>query len=154
MPGTSRGSRSSAYATSSRSCSRTRSGPSSRARFERLGDDRWLAHVLDTQARVALARGAHDDALRLGHEALDRADKTANDNAAIDAQLTIARTHVAMREASAALEWYERAAASARRLAAPQARLREVLGEWAELLANAGEHQKAFEMMREALKGG
>jgi transcriptional regulator with XRE-family HTH domain len=127
---------------------------SSRARFERLGDDRWLAHVLDTQARIALARGAHDDALRLGHEALNRAEQTSNENAAIDAQLTIARTEVAMQKTPDALEWYERAAASARRLAAPQARVREVLGEWAELLANAGEHQKAFEMMREALKSG
>ena len=127
---------------------------SSRARFERLGDERQLAHVLDTQARVALARGAHDDALRLGHEALDRATRTSNESAAIDAQLTIARTRVAMGKTSEALGWYERAAASARRLSAPQARIREVLGEWAELLANAGEHQKAFEMMREALKGG
>jgi transcriptional regulator with XRE-family HTH domain len=127
---------------------------SSRARFERLGDDRWLAHVLDTQARVALARGAHDDALRLGHEALDRAEQTSNENGTIDAQLTIARTEVAMRKIREALESYERAAASARRLVAPQARVREVLSEWAELLANAGEHQKAFELMREALKGG
>lgn len=127
---------------------------SSRARFERLGDDRWLAHVLDTQARVALARGAHADALQLSHEALDRAEQTSNQNASIDAQVTIARTEVAMGKPGEALEWYERAAGSARRLTAPGARLREVLAEWADLLANAGEHQKAFEMMREALKGG
>ncbi len=127
---------------------------SSRARFERLGDDRWLAHVLDTQARVALARGAHEDALRLGHEALERAEQTSNQNATIDAELTIARTEVVMQKTPEALQWYARAAASARRLAAPQARLREVLAEWADLLATAGEHQKAFEMMREALKGG
>ncbi len=126
---------------------------SSRGRFERLGDERWLAHVLDTQARVALARGAYDEALRLGHEALGRAQRTANENATIDAQLTIARTEVARRQTHEALEWYERAAASARRLAVPQARVREVLGEWADLLSNAGEHQKAFEMLREALKG-
>lgn len=127
---------------------------SSRARVERLGDDRLLAHVLDTQARVALARGEYDAALRLGHEALERAEQTSNANGVIDAQLTLARTQVAMQETREALGWYERAAASAHALAAPQARVREVLGEWAELLANAGEHQKAFEMMREALKGG
>ncbi len=127
---------------------------SSRSRTERLGDDRLLAHVLDTQARVALARGAHDDALRLGHEALDRAERSSNDNGVIDALLTIARTEVAMGKSGEALAWYERAAASAHKLAAPQARVREVLGEWAELLANAGDHQQAFEMMREALKGG
>ena len=127
---------------------------SSRARAERLGDDRLLAHVLDTQARVALARGAHDDALRLGHEALERAEQTSNKNGVVDALLTIARTQVAMHLTAEALAGYERAAEAARSLAAPQARLREVLGESAELLANAGEHQKAFEMMREALKGG
>lgn len=127
---------------------------SSRARFEHLGDDRWLAHVIDTQARVALARGAHHDALRLAHEALERAEQTSNLNATIDAELTMARTELAMQKAPEASEWYERAVASARRLAAPQARAREVLAEWAELLAKAGEHQRAFEMMRDALKSG
>jgi hypothetical protein len=33
----------------------------------------------------------------------------------------------------------------------PKPRLREILSEWSELLAESGEHQRAYELSREAL---
>ena len=124
-----------------------------RARFERLGDERRLANVLDTQARIALARGSQADGMRLAREALDLAERTSNAPAEIDALVTLARADAAEGQRAASLALYERAADLARRAGSP-ARLREVLGEWAERLADAGEHERAFELMREALKGG
>ena len=125
---------------------------SARARFERLGDDRWLADVLDTQARIALARGSQADGMRLAREALDLAERTSNTQAEIDALVTLARADAAEGQRAASLALYERAAELARRTGS-SARLREVLGEWAERLADVGEHERAFELMREALKG-
>jgi transcriptional regulator with XRE-family HTH domain len=122
-----------------------------RSRFERLGEDRWLAHVLDTQARIALARNEQADGVRLANEALGLAERTSNAAAEIDALVTLARAEVAGGDREAAFTLYERAAASTRAAGSP-ARLREVLAEWAELLAKAGEHQRAFEVMREAVK--
>lgn len=124
-----------------------------RARFERLGDERWLAHILETQAQIALARGAPDECRRLAHEALERAAGSLNEKAATSALLTLARVEKAEGHSTEALAAYERAAEAVRR-GASAARLREVLGEWADVLADSGEHQKAFELMREALKGG
>ncbi len=77
---------------------------------------------------------------------------TGNDNATTDALLTLARAERAAGQPAEALAAYERAADSARRREAG-GRAREVLGEWAELLAAAGEHEQAFALMREALKG-
>lgn len=123
-----------------------------RARFARLADERWLAHVLETQAQIALARGAHDECRRLAHEALEYAERSPNPKATTSALLTLARVERAEGHSSEALAAYERAAESARHVASAD-RLREALGEWAELLAEAGEHEKAFALMREALKG-
>ena len=122
-----------------------------RSRFERLGEDRALAHVLGTQARIALARNEHAEGVRLANEALGLAERTSNAPAEIDALVTLARAEVAGGDRESAFTLYERAAASTRAAGSP-ARLREVLAEWAELLANAGEHQRAFEVMREAVK--
>ncbi len=122
-----------------------------RSRFERLGDDHSLAQVLDTQARVALARNEQAEGVRLANEALGLAERTSNTSAEIDALVTLARAEVAGGDREAAFTLYERATATTR-AAGPSARLREVLAEWAELLANAGEHQRAFEVMREAVK--
>lgn len=123
---------------------------SSCTRFVRLADERWLAHVFDTQARIALAKGARDESLRLAHKALELAERTSNDKAETDALLALARAEVAGGQGPQAMAWYERAADSARRGPSP-VRLREALREWAELLAQNGEHQKAFELLREAI---
>jgi transcriptional regulator with XRE-family HTH domain len=122
-----------------------------RVRAERLGDDHRLAHVLDTQARIALARDRHVDGVRLAQEALRLAERTSNADAQVDALVTLARAEAAAGRSEEALALYERAATSTR-VAGAHTRLREVLAEWADLLANAGEHQRAFELMREAVK--
>ena len=66
--------------------------------------------------------------------------------------MTLARADAAEGQRAASLALYERAADLARRTGS-SARLREVLGEWAERLADVGEHERAFALMREALKG-
>ena len=122
------------------------------ARYARLGEEKPLARVLGTEARIALARDAREDGLRLAREALDLAERTANRHAEIDALVTLARAESAEGRRDEAIALYERAADAARAIGSPP-RLREVLGEWAELLAQSGEHERAFELMREALKG-
>ena len=123
----------------------------SHLRFERLGDDKYLAKVLDTQARIALARRQHEEGKRLAREALTLAERTSNALAQIDALVTLARAEIAAGQTDAANELYERAAEATRKAAA-RGRMREVLAEWAELLAKTGEHQRAFELMREAVR--
>lgn len=121
-----------------------------RARFERLDDGRWLAHVVDTQARIALAGGAADDGIRLAREALELAERSSNEKAAVSASLTLARAEIALGRNADALADYERAADLARH-GTSTARLREVLAEWADMLARAGELERALDIMREAL---
>ena len=123
----------------------------SRARFERLGDQRWLAHVIETQARIALAQGATEEAIGLAREALELAERSANEKAAISAHLTLARAEIALGRAAEALGQYELAADLARH-GTSAARLREVLAEWAEVLATSGELERAFALMQEALR--
>ena len=40
-----------------------------RREFERLGSERWLAHVADTEAQIALRAGDRDGAAALASEA-------------------------------------------------------------------------------------
>jgi len=123
-----------------------------RARFERLGDERWLAHVVETQARIALGAGSPEDGIRLAREALELAERSSNEKAAMSARVTLARAEIALGRAADALADYERAADLARH-GTSSARLREVLAEWADVLASAGELERAFALMREALGG-
>jgi transcriptional regulator with XRE-family HTH domain len=126
---------------------------SAHARFERLGDERMLAHVTDTEARVELASGDIERARLLARQALDLGMRTDNLKAQIDALLTQAKTAIATNDQQEARGCYERAAAIARSAERPW-RLREVLGEWADLLASLGEHREAYELSREALRAG
>ncbi|HYM83788.1 MAG TPA: helix-turn-helix transcriptional regulator [Candidatus Dormibacteraeota bacterium] len=120
-----------------------------RQRFEDLHDRYWLAHVTDTQARVALARGDTDRALELGDEALGLAREVGSSAAEIDALVTRARAHRRRGDAARAIESLEAAADRAR--TGPAGRLRSVLAEWADLLAASGDHARAYELTREAL---
>ncbi len=126
---------------------------SARRRFERLGDERMLAHVTDTEARIALAGGDQARALDLAERALALAKRTSNEKATVDALATRARALVALGRPQEANEAFERAADLARAGARP-GRLREVLGEWADLLAQIGDHRRAYEISREALQAG
>ena len=121
--------------------------------FERLGDRLWLSYVTDTEAQIKLANGEAGLAAELAARALELAEEISNDFAALGAMLTRARAHKAQGLNSEAMAIYERAAHLARREGKPT-RIRLVLGEFAETLAEAGDHERAFVLMREALKAG
>jgi tetratricopeptide (TPR) repeat protein len=121
--------------------------------FERLGDRIWLSYVADTEAQIQLSRGEPRQAAELAGRALELAEETSSDVAALGALLTLARARKALGLNTDAIALYERAAALARREGKP-ARIRMVLGEYAEALAAAGDHERAFGLMREAVKAG
>jgi transcriptional regulator with XRE-family HTH domain len=123
---------------------------SARGRFESLNDDWWLSHVLETQARIALAGGAADRAAVSAREALDVAERSGNLKASVDALLTLARAQAALGETEAALEANRRAGELARQLG-NKSLVCKALRDWADALAAAGHHEQAFAIMREAL---
>jgi tetratricopeptide (TPR) repeat protein len=125
---------------------------SAAARWRRLGNDRHLAHVLDTQGQIALARGENDIAISLATQSLELATETNNAPAISDALLTVARATAAggPEHTSEARDAFERAAADARQSGRP-ATVKRVLTEYADFLATQGDHRAAFELTREAL---
>ena len=120
-----------------------------RTAFESAGDEFWLAHVAETEAQIALAKGSHDEATTKAAVATELARKTGNQKAEISALLTGARAARARGETAQAAEILGSAVELAR--TGPKPRLREILGEWSELLAESGDHQRAYELSREAL---
>lgn len=124
-----------------------------RRRFERMSDRRWLAHVEDTGALIALQEGRPGAALEMTERAIAHAEASDNRAALTSAYITRARAQAQMGDLAAAQSSYERAADLVR-AGGPKARLREVLGEWADLLARGGEHARAYALTREALAAG
>ena len=121
-----------------------------RTQIEGTGDERWMAAVVDTEAQVALASGDVDEALRLAAEARRYADRSGNEFGGLMAMLTEARALRRSGRAEEAEARFSEAAAAARTSRAPN-RLREVLREWADLRAEAGDHRGAYELTSEAL---
>ena len=124
---------------------------SSQRQFEKLSDRRWLAHVLETRARIALADGNPVGSRELAASALDLAEETNNDKAAVSALLALARADRALGDPSAAAASYERAVDLARGSSRPGL-IREAIGEWADVLTESGQHERAAALLREALK--
>jgi len=122
-----------------------------RRQYERINDDRELARVLDTEARISLAGGEVEKAVGLAKRAVAVARAVDNRKAMADALLTLARAAVAAKETELITNSYERAARLLRRHG-PRMRLQQVLGEWAEVLAGTGQHEQAYQLMREALR--
>jgi tetratricopeptide (TPR) repeat protein len=120
-----------------------------RAAFESAGDDYWLAHVAETEAQIALAKGNLDEATTKAAAATELARKTGNQKAEISALLTEARAARARGDAARAAVVLGSAVELAR--TGPKPRLREILSEWSELLAESGDLQRAYELSREAL---
>jgi tetratricopeptide (TPR) repeat protein len=116
----------------------------------RLKDERLLAYVLDTRAQVALGRGSLDEALDFAAQALAIAEKGNHPKPRFDALRTRARTLAAKGATKEALAAYEKAADVARDTGS-RAQQREILGDWAAELAKAGQHERAYELTREAL---
>ncbi len=117
--------------------------------LERLPDARRLAHVVDTQAQIALARGEATAAIDLATQSLDHAEATGNTKAAVDALTTRARASAANGDPGPASADFERAARLAE---GSRARRADVLHAWAEMLAAAGEHRRAYELMQSAAR--
>ena len=114
-------------------------------------DRRSLAHVLETEAQIALAGGDTGRALSLAREALEHAAASDDQRALSSSLLTIARAHAAAGETAEALEGYARTVDALRRTG-PVPRLRQALTDWADLLARLGRHREAFDLTREALQ--
>jgi transcriptional regulator with XRE-family HTH domain len=123
---------------------------SARARFEKLDDRWWLAHVVDSQARIALARGDAEQACRSAQQALDLALLAGNAKASVDALLTLARARAAVGDKAGGLAANEQAADLARAAGSPSL-VRKALRDLADSLAASGDHERAFALMREAL---
>jgi len=120
-----------------------------RAGCEALRQDFLLAHVIDTEAQIALAEGDSTRAAEQASAAADLAHRTGNQKAEIGAQLTEARAARAHGDVRRAADILAAAVELAR--TGPRPRLRELLSEWSELLAETGDHQRAYELSREAL---
>ena len=120
-----------------------------RADMASVGDDFRMAHLADTEARIALERGHVDDAQRLAREAMDLAERTGNSRARLSSLLTAARAARRAGDRDAASAMLADAASLAE--SAPPGRLREVLTEWSELAAESGDHAGAYELTRRAL---
>lgn len=119
----------------------------------RLGDDRMRAHVIESQAQIELAGGDLEKAAALATGAMDLAERTGNRKAAISAGLTLARARRRMGLLGEATVLLDATAATAREYDRPS-QLRDVLTEWADVLAETGDLAGAYERSREALHVG
>lgn len=119
--------------------------------FEAAGDDRFLSAVLDTEAQIALAGGKHDRALALAARSHQLARDTGNRLVETVALVTAARVLRARGDRAGAEQRYA-AAAELARAGSGQGRLRDLLGEWADLRAESGDFQGAYELTSEAVR--
>jgi transcriptional regulator with XRE-family HTH domain len=120
-----------------------------RATFEAMGDTFWLSHVGDTEAQIALGRDDPDRAAELAARAADDARRIGNARGELSALITGARAARRRDDTATATALLETAADLAEH--GPPTRLREVLTEWSELAAEAGDHARAYELSRRAL---
>jgi transcriptional regulator with XRE-family HTH domain len=123
---------------------------SARTRFQALGDARSLAHVADTEARIALAGSSFEQAATLVEQAIEAAERTGNEKALIDALVTRAQIRRQRGDPEGADADFARAADLAR-ASGSRGRVREVLGAWSEVLAESGDLRRAYDLTREAL---
>lgn len=113
------------------------------------GDERLLAHIIDTQAAIALGTDDPATALLLADEALDIGHRVDHGPSILDASVTRARSLAALGRHAEAATTFEQAEAAAE--TAPPSRRREILTAWAESLAELGRHDEAFALARRAL---
>jgi transcriptional regulator with XRE-family HTH domain len=121
-----------------------------REQSERLGDDRLLSAILETEAQIALAGGDREAARTLARRSAELARATGNRLALMAAVLTGARLLRDTDDNIGAEEAFAEAAALARE-SGSAGRVREVLREWADMRAASGNHRGAYELTREAL---
>jgi tetratricopeptide (TPR) repeat protein len=117
------------------------------------GDDRQVAMLVDTQARIALESGQAAEALALAEEAAGLAERSGYGKGLLDALVTMARALAALGRHVDALAVFERAEGLAGETA-PPSRRREILSAWADSLAHLGRHDEAYALARRALATG
>jgi ATP/maltotriose-dependent transcriptional regulator MalT len=120
--------------------------------MEGARDELGLAHLTDTDAKISLARGELELAAGLAADAVARAEHTGSQKGIVDALLTQARVARRRGDPAAALAALERAESAA--VDGPTARLKAVLTERAEVLAEGGDHAAAWELSKRALALG
>jgi len=126
-----------------------RHAAAARIQFENIKQDFGLAHVSDTEGQIALAAGDARAAGERAAEAVDMARRSGNHKAEISGLLTQARAKRLLGDTAAAAAILSDAAGLAR--SGPKPRLRDILSEWSELMAESGDVAKAYELSREAL---
>lgn len=117
------------------------------------GEQRLLAHIRETQAQIALARGDLVAARQLATDAEALANTTSNTIAEASAAQTLAKIANSEGNPEAALAACRRAVDLLRRVRMP-ARLRDALGDLAALLTEQGELTEANRLYVEALRVG
>ena len=126
-----------------------RHAAAARIQFENIKQDFGLAHVSDTEGQIALAAGDARAAGERAAEAVDMARRSGNHKAEISGLLTQARAKRLLGDTAAAGAILSDAAGLAR--SGPKPRLRDILSEWSDLMAESGDVAKAYELSREAL---
>jgi len=126
-----------------------RHAAAARIQFENIKQDFGLAHVSDTEGQIALAAGDARAAGERAAEAVDMARRSGNHKAEISGLLTQARAKRLLGDTAAAAAILSDAAGLAR--SGPKPRLRDILSEWSELMAESGDVAKVYELSREAL---
>jgi tetratricopeptide (TPR) repeat protein len=121
-----------------------------RDRTTRENNTKFLAHVAETEAQIALATGDHAAVKAHVAEALDIARATQNTHAESSALLTLARSERRAGETAQAESTY-RQAVELLRTSGPKPRLAEALREWADLLVAQNRHPEAVDLLQEAL---
>ena len=126
-----------------------RHAAAARTQFERINQESGLAHLADTEGQIALAAGDAATAGERGAEAVELARRSGNHKAEISGLLTQARGKRLLGDTAEAASILGSAAELAR--SGPKPRLRDILSEWSELMAESGDVAKAYELSREAL---
>jgi transcriptional regulator with XRE-family HTH domain len=126
-----------------------RHASAARGEFERLANEFALAGVSETEGQIALAAGDAGTAVERATAAVEIARRSGNQKAEISGLLTQARAHRLRGDSAQAATVLGDAAELAR--SGPAPRLREILSEWSELMAESGNVARAYELSREAL---
>ncbi len=121
-----------------------------RDRTTRQNNTRFLAHIAETDAQIALAAGNHAKVREHVAEALDIARATQNTHAESSALLTLARSERQSGHPTDAESTY-RQAVDLLRTSGPRPRLAKALREWADLLVSEKRHEEAVDLLQEAL---
>jgi tetratricopeptide (TPR) repeat protein len=122
-----------------------------RKEAQRLGDERLRSHVLETEARIALAAGHVEESVTQATRTIDLAQSIGYPRSQADALVTRARARRAGGDGEQA-EADFRTAAELLRRNGPPSQLREVLREWSELLVDQGRHAEAVVLLTEAVE--